>query len=294
SMSVTIRKAGVVVLTASGLLSVLACGDVATGVGEFDAGGAAEPVEVPEIVEVPETASGLAAVTPQQPANEQVPGELIVKFKSDAATGVTFDFAETLRERRSIAQITADGSDSLERWVGRFGVREATALVNRDGLSTDEAKAQLRSFSAVPARWRAGAAGVVTPTLPAPGAAGGTSGGAPGTLPGGVQGALSPFEELVNVYRLRLAEGADLAAAMEELSKDPHVEYAHPNYVARLNYAPNDHYFNSYGSYGQPRDDLWNVKKVRAPLAWDSSRGAGVLVAVLDTGVDINHPDLAG
>lgn len=294
-MSVTIRKAGVVVLTASGLLGALACGDVATGVGGFDAGEAPEPALEPvaEPVEAPETHRSVTAVRPEH-QNEQVPGELIVKFKSDTEAGVTFDFAAALRERRAIANITADGSDSLDHWVGRFGVREATALVSRDGLSTDEAKAQLRKLSALPARWRAGAAGVVTPTLPGAGAANGTSGGAPGTLPSGAQGALSPFEGLVNVYLLRLAEGADLGAAMEELRNDPHVEYVHPNYVAHLNYTPNDPYFSSYGTYGQPRDDLWNIKKVRAPLAWDSTRGAGVVVAVLDTGVDIGHPDLAG
>lgn len=292
-MSVNRRKAGVVVLTAGGLLTALACGDVAISVGGSDAGGTTDPVEVPDPVEEPDSGRSLTAVTPQ-PQNEQVPGELIVKFKSDTKAGLTFDFAEALRERRAIAQITADGSDSLDRWVGRFNVQDATALVKRDGLSTDDAKAQLRKLSVLPARWRAGAAGGVTPVLPGASAAGGSSGGTSGTLPGGVQGALSPFEGLVNVYLLRLAEGADLGAAMEELRNDPHVEYVHPNYVAHLNYTPNDPYFSSSGTYGQPRDDLWNIKKVRAPMAWDSVRGAGVVVAVLDTGVNTTHPDLAG
>ena len=35
------------------------------------------------------------------------------------------------------------------------------------------------------------------------------------------------------------------------------------------------------------------VNQIKAPLAWDATRGKGVKVAVLDTGIDFNHPDLA-
>lgn len=34
------------------------------------------------------------------------------------------------------------------------------------------------------------------------------------------------------------------------------------------------------------------VSQIKAPMAWDCSRGKGINVAVLDTGIDFNHPDL--
>ena len=38
----------------------------------------------------------------------------------------------------------------------------------------------------------------------------------------------------------------------------------------------------------------WGVNRVRAPAAWDYTDGKGVRVAVIDTGIDLGHPDLIG
>ncbi len=78
------------------------------------------------------------------------------------------------------------------------------------------------------------------------------------------------------------AGGQEILAS---LSEHPEIEYIEPNYVISVNKTANDTYF------GQQ----WGPKKVDAEAAWDYTTGSRqTVVAVIDTGVDFNHPDLAG
>lgn len=86
----------------------------------------------------------------------------------------------------------------------------------------------------------------------------------------------------------------DLDALKSDLSQDPSVETTSYNYISKATVIPDDPYYSSSGAWGQGFADLWGLKKINAASAWDQTTGSsGVIVAVIDSGVDITHPDIA-
>lgn len=107
----------------------------------------------------------------------------------------------------------------------------------------------------------------------------------------------SRWEIAPGLREVKLAPGQELEQALDAFENDPNVLYVEPDYRVRLNaFIPNDPGFasdqwalhNTGQIYGLPGFDI------RAPDAWDVTLGSpSVVVAVIDTGIDYTHPDLA-
>jgi len=95
---------------------------------------------------------------------------------------------------------------------------------------------------------------------------------------------VSSIEEL-NVWVVQVPFGK-VAESIAAISACPQVRYAEPNYMASI-------------ADTIPADPDWNLQyglvNIRAPQGWDYSTGSSaVTIAIVDTGVDLSHPDLAG
>jgi thermitase len=86
----------------------------------------------------------------------------------------------------------------------------------------------------------------------------------------------------INAALVQVAETA-VNSTLISLRANPSVRYAQRNGIVKALFSPNDPYWSQQ----------WGPKKIQANLAWDIQRGSSsVLVAVIDTGVNYNHPDL--
>ena len=92
-------------------------------------------------------------------------------------------------------------------------------------------------------------------------------------------GRLDPLD----VYVVTLPANASEKAVAKALRQNPHIKFAEPDALIPVDYVPNDTYYSSE----------WHLQTLNAPAAWNIASGGGVTVAVLDSGIDATHPDLA-
>jgi subtilisin family serine protease len=105
----------------------------------------------------------------------------------------------------------------------------------------------------------------------------------------------------INGYQqVKLPEGVDIEEALELYLEDPDVENAEPNYIVYTDIGPpDDTYFGRLWGLHNTGQDVNGTNgtddaDIDALEAWDVTTGSSdVVVAVVDSGVDINHPDLA-
>ncbi len=102
-----------------------------------------------------------------------------------------------------------------------------------------------------------------------------------------------------NIVVIKRATFESEKSVLKTLAVNPLVDIIEPNYIYRINKTPNDPLFGKlWGMNNTGQADSGNKVGVAgtdigAEAAWDITTGSkDVIVAVIDTGINYNHPDL--
>lgn len=94
--------------------------------------------------------------------------------------------------------------------------------------------------------------------------------------------------------RIQDAKCKKMLAMLTELKSDPSIDFVEPNYRIALAASTSAGFVGAeaQAEWNFDYEALWGLDEIQAVGAWQQTRGEGVVVAVIDSGVNYNHPDL--